>query len=210
MRSVVVYVHGLWLKGHEGAWLRRRLGRELGAETCAFRYPSVRADATENAAALGRYLAQIRADELHLVGHSLGGVVILKLFELADRPALPPGRIVLLGSPVRGSSAAQRLVRMPLGKAMLGLTANEALLATRERRWAGSRDLGIIAGDLGVGLGRLTGRMGGPSDGTVLVEETRVAGAAQDLRLRVSHSALPFAKIVARQTAAFLRNGRFD
>jgi pimeloyl-ACP methyl ester carboxylesterase len=207
---VVVYVHGLWLQGHEGAWLRRRLGEELGAETRAFRYPSVRADTTENAAALARYLAQIRADELHLVGHSLGGVVILTMFELMAQPVLPAGRIVLLGSPVRGSSAAQRLARMPFGKTILGLTAKEALLGTRERRWAGARDLGIIAGDLALGLGRLTGRMGGPNDGTVLVEETRVPGSVQELRLRVSHSAMPFAKIVARQTAAFLRNGRFD
>ncbi len=210
MHSVVVYVHGLWLQGHEGAWLRRRLGEELGAETRAFRYPSVRADTTENAAALARYLAQIRADELHLVGHSLGGVVILTMFELMAQPVLPAGRIVLLGSPVRGSSAAQRLARMPFGKTILGLTAKEALLGTRERRWAGARDLGIIAGDLALGLGRLTGRMGGPNDGTVLVEETRVPGSVQELRLRVSHSAMPFAKIVARQTAAFLRNGRFD
>ena len=210
MRTVVVYVHGLWLQGHEGAWLRRRLGQELNAETRAFRYPSVRADTTANAIALGQYLADIRADRLHLVGHSLGGVVILKLFEHGAPPALPPGRIVLLGSPARGSSAAQRVARIPFGKAILGRTVNDALLATCERCWAGSRDLGIIAGDLGIGLGRITGRMGGPNDGTVLVEETRVSGSAQELRLRVSHTALPFARIVARQTAAFLRVGRFD
>ena len=47
-----------------------------------------------NAQALGKFLTQQRAETLHLVGHSLGGLVILKLFETrAERMArsLPPG-----------------------------------------------------------------------------------------------------------------------
>src|SRR6202045_454537 len=45
--TVIVYVHGLWQRGLESHWLRRRLSQELdGAETRAFSYPSVAADAT--------------------------------------------------------------------------------------------------------------------------------------------------------------------
>ena len=78
---VVVYVHGLWLRGHEAVLLRRRLGRVLDAETRSFAYSSAGATVTDNAMALKNYLSQIPADTLHLVGHSLGGLVILKLFE---------------------------------------------------------------------------------------------------------------------------------
>ena len=51
--------------------------------------------------------------------------------------------------------------------------------------------------------------MNGPNDGTVLVDETHLPGAADQLRLRTSHSGLLFSAEVARQVAAFLETGRF-
>ena len=218
MGAVVVYVHGLWFGGAESVLLRRRLSRALEAETRVFSYPSIGAGITENAAALGRYLQKIPADRVHLVAHSMGGLLVLELFEQgfaawrarAGSPALPPGRIVLTGSPVRGCRSAVRLARLPLGQALLGRTARDVLVMPRERRWSRERDLGVIAGDLGVGLGRLLGRMGAPSDGTVLVEETDLPGATAQLRLPVSHTGLVFSAEVARQVAAFLRDGRFE
>jgi pimeloyl-ACP methyl ester carboxylesterase len=209
--TVIVYVHGLWVTGREAFWLRRRLERDLQAKTLVFLYPSVTADATTNSRALATFLTAIRADTLHLVGHSLGGLVILKLFEEgADAPArMPPGRIVLLGSPLCGSRAAQNFARLPFGKKIMGLGVAEELLASRQRRWNGARDLGVIAGDLGFGLGRLVGTLGGPSDGTILVEETELDGTADRLVLRVSHTGMLFSAAVARAAGAFLTTGRF-
>jgi pimeloyl-ACP methyl ester carboxylesterase len=210
--TVIVYVHGLWVTGREAFWLRRRLEQELAAQTLAFPYASVTADITTNARELAKFLAAVPADTLHLVGHSLGGVVILKLFEedAGTSARLPPGRIVLLGSPMRGSRSAQNLARLPFGKKIMGLGAIEELLASRERRWSRSRDLGVIAGDLGIGLGSLVGTLGGRSDGTILVEETEVDGAADRLVLRVSHTGMLFSAAVARAAGAFLRSGRFS
>ncbi len=206
----VVYVHGLWLRGYEATLLRRRLAAALDAEVLSFSYPSVRQSVAENAAALARYLARIRAERLHLVAHSLGGLVILRMFEC--EMTLPPGRIVFMGSPVRGSDAARRLVRLPLGLGamLLGRTAGEVLVTPRERHWNGQRELGVIAGELAVGAGRLLGPMPGPNDGTVLVRETDLPGATEQVRLRVSHSGMPFSGRVARQVTAFLRDGRFE
>jgi pimeloyl-ACP methyl ester carboxylesterase len=210
--TVIVYVHGLWVTGREAFWLRRRLEQDLEAKTLTFPYPSVTTDATSNARALAKFLAALGAETLHLVGHSLGGLVILKLFEEgADAPArLPPGRIVLLGSPLRGSRAARNLARLPFGKKIMGLGATEELLASRARRWNGARDLGVIAGDLGFGLGRLVGTLGGASDGTILVEETELDGAADHVVLRVSHTGMLFSAAVARAAGAFLSTGRFS
>lgn len=212
-----MYVHGLWFGGGESFLLRRRLSRALAAETRIFPYSSVDSGITANAEALGRYLGNIRADRVHLVAHSMGGLLILELFEqwlaakgrLASSLALPPGRIVLTGSPVRGSRSAARLARLPLGRALLGRTAREVLLMPRERRWSRERELGVIAGDLGIGLGRILGPMEGPSDGTVLVEETDLPGATEQLRLPVTHTGLVFSSEVARQVACFLSEGSF-
>jgi pimeloyl-ACP methyl ester carboxylesterase len=210
--TVIVYVHGLWQRGGESFWLRRRLAQHLNAEARAFSYPSVADDATTNARELAKYLTAIRADTLHLVGHSLGGVVILKVFEEdgGAAPRLPPGRIVLLGPPLRGSRTAQNLARLPFGRKIMGLGVGEELLASRKRRWNRSRDLGVIAGDLGFGLGRLVGTLGGPSDGTILVEETQLDGAADRVVLRVSHTGMLFSAAVARAAGAFLRTGQFE
>jgi pimeloyl-ACP methyl ester carboxylesterase len=212
MSTVIVYVHGLWQRGAEALWLRRRLARDLAADVRAFSYPSVAADATANARALADYLSAIRADVLHLVGHSLGGLVIVKLFEEHAQALaqLPPGRIVLLGSPLRGSRTARNLARLPFGKKIMGLAVGEELMVPRERRWRQNRDLGVIAGDLGVGLGRLVGRLGGASDGTILLEETQIEGATDRVVLRVSHTGMLFSAAVARAAAAFLSTGRFS
>ena len=210
MSTLVVYVHGLWLTGLEGSLLRRRLARDLAAETRAFSYPSVRSFVAANAKALAQFLLQMRPDTLHLVGHSLGGLVILRLFNSGDGASLPPGRIVLLGSPLRGSSTAHKVARLPFGRKILGRGVNEELLGNVARRWNGERELGVIAGNLSIGLGRLVGTQGAPSDGTILVDETRLEGMSQHLVLRASHTGLPFSAEVARQTGAFLRFGRFS
>jgi hypothetical protein len=49
-----------------------------------------------------------------------------------------------------------------------------------------------------------------PSDGVVTVEETRLPGLSDHLVLPVSHSGMLISQEVARQTAAFLRDGRFE
>jgi pimeloyl-ACP methyl ester carboxylesterase len=210
--TLIVYVHGLWQRGAESHWLRRRLAQDLGAETRTFSYPSVAADATQNARGLTETLREIRADTMHLVGHSLGGLMILKAFEDEGfELRLPPGRIVLLGSPLRGSRAARNFARLPFGEQIMGRGVREELLRQqpRERRWSGARDLGVIAGDLGFGVGRLVGAMGGPSDGTILVEETQIDGAADRVVLRVSHTGMLFSAKVASAAGTFLRTGKF-
>jgi hypothetical protein len=92
---------------------------------------------------------------------------------------------------------------------MLGRTGREALLASRGRTWSGARDLGVIAGDLPIGFGRLVGPFDEPNDGTVMVSETQIPGAREHLTVHTSHSALVYSGAVARHTAAFLRKGRF-
>jgi pimeloyl-ACP methyl ester carboxylesterase len=207
--TIVVYVHGLWLSGNEAGILLRRLARQLNAKTRAFSYASMTSSISDSARALATFLREQRADTLHLVGHSLGGLVILKLFENGEDAQLPPGRIVLLGSPLNGSRAAQNLARLPFGRIIMGRGVREDLLTERQRRWTGQRELGVIAGNVGIGMGRLVGVHGAPSDGTIFVQETRLPGILEHLVLRVSHTALPFSSTVARQTAAFLSDGNF-
>jgi pimeloyl-ACP methyl ester carboxylesterase len=205
-RTLIVYVHGLWFTGREGFLLRRRLARALAAQTLAFSYPSVNATLAANAAALGRYLSALRAHTLHLVGHSLGGVVITRLFD--DPPALPPGRVVVLGSPLNGSHAARGFARVPGAARLLGHSIRDVLDAA-PRAWGGERELGVIAGVSPLGLGRLVARLEAPHDGTITVAETLLPGTTDRIEMPVNHSGMVFSEPVARQVVAFLRDGRF-
>jgi len=205
--SCVVFVHGLWLNGVESTLLRRRVAADLDSDTRTFQYASVGASMPEIVQQLAAFSARLDVRTLHFVGHSLGGIVLLRFFEQAA-PARP-GRIVLLGSPVRGSRAAHRVARWPFGAAILGRNIEAEVLKAPQRQWTGTRELGVIAGDLSLGLGRLFGDLGGPNDGTVGVAETELPGATDHIVLPVSHTGMLFSSEAARQTAAFLATGRF-
>lgn len=217
--DLIILVHGLWMSGFELAPLRHRLESEHWYKALPFSYPTVSGLMVDHIKAL-RELAQAQgAERLHFVGHSLGGLVVLRLLEATND--LPPGRAVLLGSPLRGSLAAQGIARWPIGRAILGHAIRDEVLTAgfdpnapaREsvaaRVWDGRRDVGIIAGSGGIGLGRLFAHFAGENDGTVQVEETRLEGAKDHIVLPVTHTGMLFSGDVTAQVVAFLRNGHF-
>ena len=202
----VVVAHGLWMPGMETLLLQRRL-RDAGFSPRLFRYRSVSDDLDENAAALAQFVARTPGDVVHVVGHSLGGVVAVHM--LQSRPPARAGRVVCLGSPLRGTRSARRLAQFSFGARITGRSVRDLLERGGLAPWAGERDLGVIAGDLPFGLGLLLGTLPRPHDGVVTVEETRLEGATDHLVLPLSHTALLFSRTVAHQVQHFLRNGGF-
>jgi pimeloyl-ACP methyl ester carboxylesterase len=209
MPTAVVYVHGLWMSGFEGFLLRHRLARHLNAAAPRFSYPSMFSNISANARLLGQQLSQLQVDTLHLVGHSLGGLVIYRMLHNGERHVLPPGRVVLMGSPLAGSRAAHRLSSWAVGRAIMGRGVAEELLSERERVWTAPRELGVIAGTVNVGLGRVVNTYDGPSDGTIYVDETRIVGSREHKLVPVSHTGMPFSRKLAESVARFLGSGMF-
>lgn len=206
--ETVVFVHGLWMTGLEMRVLRRRVAAGGGYRTRRFRYRTVRRSVSENAARLKRYLDSLDAGTVHLVAHSLGGLVVLHLCnELGWRPR---GRVVLLGSPVRGSRAARGMAAFRWGARLLGKSAAGGLAERHEPRWRSEVPLGVLAGTLGAGLGQLMHRLPRPHDGTVAVDETDLPGAADTAFVRVTHMSMLFSTEVAREVVHFLERGRFS
>jgi pimeloyl-ACP methyl ester carboxylesterase len=146
-------------------------------------------------------------DEVHVVGHSLGGVIAFET--LAAHPGLPPGRAVLMGAPLRGSRAARAVAQRWYGPPMLGPLAMAELARERDCRWHGPRELGVIAGTRAAGLGRVFADLPQPNDGTVCLDETGLPGAQAQLVLEVSHTGMLLSQPVADAAAVFLMNGRF-
>ena len=198
----VVLVHGLWMNGLELFLLRRRL-RRAGFRVHCFRYSTVRAPVEANAARLFDFASRLDASVLHFVGYSLGGLVTLEM--LAEHhDALPPGRVVFLGSPVRGSRAAAHLARRGWGKRLLGCAIEGGLQSDHSGQWQGQREALVIAGSRGLGLGRMLGPLSVPNDGTVGVEETCLPGV-HTLVLADTHVTLMFSRHVTDAIARFLR-----
>ena len=145
---------------------------------------------------------------VHLVAHSLGGLIALEA--LATERELPPGRVVLLGSPVQGSRAARAVASWSLGAQILGALAVSQLTRAPGRAWDLEREVGLIAGSRSAGVGRFLADLPVPNDGTVAVDETRMSGAAAHRVLDVSHIGMLMSQAVATSVATFLREGRFE
>lgn len=208
MAEEVVYVHGLWMSGGESLLLRRRLSREFGLDVHAFRYSASGSTMHEITSRLQKFVRKLDVERLHFVGHSLGGLVIYRFLE--RYPQQPPGHVVFLGTPAVESRAAMQAGHFRLVASLMGHSVADELLRPRERSWHADRPLGIIAGTNPVGFGQILARFEEDSDGTVGVSETQLPGATDHITLPVSHLGMLMSARVARETGAFLQEGRFS
>jgi pimeloyl-ACP methyl ester carboxylesterase len=199
----VVVVHGLWLNGLEFFLLNERL-RAAGFAPASFRYHSLHATLAQAADALAAQLREQGATA-HVVAHSLGGVIACEAFD--RHPDLPAGRIVLLGSPIQGSRAAQAVATRWYGAGVLGPLAVAELASSRQRTWKHTREIALIAGSRSAGLGRIFADLPLPNDGTVCVDETALPGASAHTVLDVTHTGMLLSRKVADSTIGFLRDG---
>ncbi len=207
-RTAVVFVHGLWMMNLNTLLLRQRVHAALGFDCEAFQYSAYKSTPSEIVVRLAEFAMGLGVERLHLVGHSLGGLLVMRM--LTQTPRLPPGRVVLLGSPVARSRAAESLAASTVGRAMLGPAGMEELVLEQGRRWTGEREIGVIAGNSRFGLGHVIGHIDEENDGSVAVEETRLPGAQDHIILPVSHSGMVFSPEVAQQVGHFLVHGAFE
>lgn len=209
--ETVILLHGIWMPGAEMLLLKRKLEKSRRFHCHVFAYPSVRKSLQENADRLFDFTRKFDNAVMHFVGHSLGGVVALRM--LATHEHVPPGRVVCLGSPLCGSRAAAVLTRSRWGQGIVGPTLLDGVVREPASCWAlpvtEARDVGVIAGTVAIGMGRLVTRFDVDNDGTVAVDETRLPGIRDHLCVSVNHTALVTSPQVASQVSAFLSKGLF-
>ena len=203
--ETVILIHGLWMRGlvllPQQRWLRAE-------RFCVrrFSYPSWRGGLADNVRLLSSFVNETPGAIIHLVAHSLGGLVALKM--LSQEPDARIRRVVLLGTPYAGCHCGITLAAQPVLSALVGRTFKDWFSLPRPALHP-AVEIGVIAGTRPIGLGRLIPGLARPSDGLIAVDETRIAAARDSIALNVSHSGMLVSRACAGQIANFLRTGSF-
>jgi len=207
-RAAIVFVHGAIVRGWEMRPLRNRM-RRLGYRVRQFRYRSMLLGLDENVRRLRQFVRETEGDVVHVVGHSMGGVLARLAFEQDPDPR--PGRIVAIGSPLLDCWVARRFLRWHprIGRLCIGRTVADHISRPADPVWRGTRDLGILAGTFPFGIGAIFKSLPRPSDGVVLLEETRLQGMRDHVEYRLNHFGMLFSRRCTLQVAGFLATGRF-
>ncbi len=204
MPEHVLLLHGLMMRSPAMMPMARRL-RQRGFAVTIFSYSTLFQHPARAMERLAMRLYSYGEGPVHLVAHSLGGLVAVET--LNRYQGLPAGRLVCLGSPLAGSAAARGLKDRGLG---FVAGRSGALLRGGLIELPAGRTVAMIAGSSSRGLGRFFGRLEGANDGTVAVWETRLPGIAEHIVVPASHSGLAFSPLVATLAANYLETGHFQ
>jgi pimeloyl-ACP methyl ester carboxylesterase len=206
-RATIVFVHGAVVNGWEMRLLRKRFQR-LGYHVRQFQYHSMLVGLEENARRLREFIKETEGDAVHVVGHSMGGILTRHVFERESE--LRPGRLIALGSPFLDCWIGHRVSGLhDKGYCLLGKTVHDHILSQRDPVWRGTREFGVIAGTYPFGIGAIFRDLPRPSDGVVLWEETRLQGIRDHVTYRLNHFGLLLSRRCATQVARFLATGGF-
>ena len=204
----VLLIHGVLMNPLEMRFLGWQLEKS-GFNIHYIYYQSVLKTPSENARIIHNKIQKMKLEQLHIVAHSLGGVITMHLFDQFDD--IPDGKVIMLGSPVNGGSWIARKVQdWPVVSPLLAHSMTNALSGKDIPKWKVERDWGMIAGTKSQpGLGIFTGGLPSISDGTVLLEETQHEQQTAHTIVDISHTGLLFSKRVAKLTSNFLNTGSF-
>ena len=209
----VILLHGLGRTPLSMSTMAQRLGSD-GYRVTNLAYPS--RDATIEVLTRD-YLApaierchQADCQVLHMVSHSLGGILIRQYLQTHTLPA--GSRIVMLSPPNQGSEIADYLKTYSVYHWVTGPAGQQ--LGTQSD--SVPRQLAAVRAPIGVITGSESWNpffsylIPGPDDGKVAVAHARLEEMADFLVVPASHTFIMDDDEVIAQTAHFLRYGHFD
>jgi len=196
--KAVVLVHGLWMK--PWTWMGyRRFLEDHGFKVYLFGYKTTGQTFDFNINRLAAFINSRPEDTIHLVVHSMGGILATKALPKINKP----GKLLLIGSPINGSKVAQKLAELGWDKALLRHAAKP--LSTGIKPTLKTRQTMMIAGDSPYGLGRFFARWDSRHDGTVALSETKADWLDHHQVVHTSHMGLLNNREAKNMTLKFLQ-----
>ncbi len=205
----VVLLHGIMRSPKSMEKIQHAL-EERGYRVVNFGYPSTKESIADCADILHEEMKKLPSGcPVSFVTHSMGGIVVR--YYLAHYREIPVRRFVMIAPPNRGSSLARRLKAIPLYPKIFGRAGMEVAKDSHsviEDLPSPRCEFGVIAGGLGRGSG-VNPLIPGDDDMTVGIEETKLPGMKDFIRIEGQHSLLLNQKRVADNVISFLENGSF-
>jgi hypothetical protein len=194
--EVVYLLHGLG----RSCWSMASMGKHLrqsGFQVRPWRYYSTRHQAEHHPPLLADELSRADHDpsisSIHFVTHSMGGIIVRAALNLGVPSKM--GRVVMLAPPNCGSNVARTL-----GPWLAWLWKPLPQLSCAPDSYVCT---------LPVPAGIQFGIIAGARDNKVRVEHTHLPGENDHLIVPGGHTFIMNRRDVCRQTACFLREGRF-
>ena len=184
----VIVLHGLYMSGFVMRPLCSRL-EESGVKVLNLTYNTLDPNRDAIFAQIDEFIA---GEPSALVCHSMGGLVARAYLEANSVASQHITKVATLGTPHQGSHIAQKMKQ----KGFESFLKNSVeFLLTQNGNWPFKAKLFSIAGDLPIGLMPLIVK-GSKSDGTVLLDETKLKGMAEHKVFHLSHTSMIYSREV--------------
>ncbi len=149
-------------------------------------------------------------NKLHLIGHSLGGLIIRSI--LTDYKPINLGKVIQIAPPNQGSKLAnifknRWIYKKIYGKASKDLIPKSSFLSGLEQ--TPSYELGIIAGNSFNLLAHCLLKFK-PNDSRITVEETFLDSAKDHIVININHNQILRSRETLKQIRNFLIDGVFE
>ncbi|MBT3638063.1 MAG: hypothetical protein HN531_14085 [Opitutae bacterium] len=201
--DTVVLLHGQGRTRLSMVILSKRF-RSAGYQTLNFPYNQTTDSLEEISGQLHEFIRKkVKTSSYHLIGHSLGNVIIRNAFRKEYPAGL--GKIVMLAPPNQPAHLAKRLKKNPVYRKFTGDSGQKL---SEEEFY---RDLpvptvpfGVIAGDKGQSL-----TFSEPNDAVVTVASTKLNGMADWILLHHGHTFIMNCKDTFEHCQCFIERGSF-
>lgn len=194
----VILLHGLYMHGVVMMPLEKRL-EEAGHDVLNLSYNTVRPDLTS---LFNRMDDFVNGEDTAIVAHSMGGVITRVYLENGSEMSTNIKTVITLGTPHKGSKVAAFFKQVGIGDFMFQ-ASDKFLLPENEPIWPKGSTLYSLAGDMRIGPAAVLVK-DEESDGTVLLDETKIEGMASHEVFPLTHTALIFSKRVSKRILEIL------
>ena len=207
----VILLHGLARSSQSMGKMEKALIAE-GYKVSNIGYPSRKYPIEELAQRVRQQILQVSDDQdiLHIVAHSLGGILIRYIQK--QEPLENLGKVIMLAPPNQGSEVVDKFGKWKLFRWINGPAGSQ--LGTDEDGFLKSLgnvdfELGLLTGDRSINL-ILSCMIPGKDDGKVSVENAKVEGMDDFMVLHTAHPFIMKNMNAIQQTIHFLQSGQFD